>query len=136
MRNRKKKLSQDTVLTANREWAFIKKSKKESVTGTDDYWHVTVSELGKPNGEHYSLYVVDDFKNQKHWQPILDAIEFDTVVCATGDLSMVRKKRRKQRTDVDEVVIDADCRLNMVGTMNKKYYLSEDWKNLETQDEK
>ncbi len=131
MRRRKKKLTQDTILTTNREWAFIKKGKKESITGTEDYWHVTVTNLGKPNGEQYSLYVVDDFKNQKQWQPILDAIDFETIAIATGDLSMVRKKR----DDVDEVVIDADCKLTLAGTMNKKYYMSEDWKTTGDQDE-
>jgi hypothetical protein len=132
MRRRKIKLTQDTILDTNKEWAFIKKGKKESITGTDDYWHVTVTKFGKPNGEQYSLYVVDDFKNQKQWQPILDAIDFETVAVAVGELHMVKKKKQDGTA---EVVINADCKLNFATTMNKKYYLSEDWKIKGDQDE-
>jgi hypothetical protein len=132
MRKRKKKFTQDSIRFANRAWALIKKGKRESMVGTDDYWHVSVVELGKPNGEQYSLYVVDSFKNQPQWQPLIDPIDFETVVVAEGDLSMVRKVIKGS----EEVVIDADCRLEFVTTFNKKNYLGEEWKNLGDQNEK
>jgi hypothetical protein len=125
-RKKKLKLTQDTILTNNKEWALIKKGKKESITGTEDYWHVKVTEFGKPNGEQYSLYVVDDFKNQKQWEPLLDKIDFETAVLATGELHMVKKKKQD---GTSEVVINADCKLDFAATMNKQYYLSEDWKS-------
>lgn len=128
---KRKKLTQDTILTANRAWALIKKGKRESMVGTDDYWHVTVVELDNPNSDQYSLYVVDSFKNQKQWQPLIDPIDFETVVVAEGDLSMVRKVIKGS----EEVVIDADCKLQFITTLNKKNYLGEEWKNLGDQNE-
>lgn len=122
---KRKKLTQDTILTANRSWALIKKSKRESMVGTDDYWHVTVVELDKPNGKQHSLYVVDSFKNQKQWQPLIDPIDFQTVVFAEGDLFMVRKVIKGSEEDV----IDADCKLKFIAKLDKKSYLEEEWKN-------